>query len=665
MPMLILTDITASALRKELIGAASSDWYDEDHLVQASRAFSGRDLRRGLQSARAHGEWLQMLAVGPERTLFAARLADFRQSRSFASLLAVPSGAEAIVHAIARNDPDTRSKMYEQSLAIQRGFVSLLGHGFISIGNPPHWHADPLNGHEIIRRHWSRIDHLDAAVVGDHKLVWELNRTQYLFAPAFCWLHGRDPQHFDLIQSHLDSWLAENSPGFGINWVSSLEVAYRAIAWCWLLWMLRDAPWNKDLHGRLTTSLQMHALHIERYLSTYYSPNTHLTGEALGLFYIGSVLPSARRAAVWRNKGSEILEQWLERQVYPDGVYFEQACQYHRYTTEIYLHYKLLADSTDWKVSNRVSEVLGRLLDVIRTLASGSGRMPLIGDDDGGALLPLDLRTPDDVRALLLVGAVALNRPDLAESSKSSPTLAYWLCGIDSTDQLMQMPAVSPRWRDIYFARGGVAVLRDGWSADAAVAVINAGPHGALSCAHGHADALAMTLALGSYDLFIERGTFTYTGPQRNEFRSTESHNTLEIDHESSAVPGSPFRWLTIPPPACGSVYTAAEFTGFKGVANSHGSGTGISMHQRTVLHWRGGAWIILDRGGKPARVPALSGGNSTAIKCRAFGLARRIDQFWDRSGNCDSVCAALGGAESDHSRAFRCASAIGYPRGY
>ena len=272
--------------------------------------------------------------------------------------------------------------------------------------------------------------------------------------------------------------------------------------------------------AKAALSLEAHARQVERYLSTYFSPNTHLTGEALGLFYAGTVLRTSRHAQRWRRKGAAILEAAIKRQVYADGVYFEQSSQYHRYTAEIYLHYLLLANASGFRVSDTVRDALGNLFAVLRSLASAAGRMPLLGDDDGGLLLPLDHRSPDDVRALLLAGAVALQRPDLAPA-EASPSFAYWLCGIEKTDLVRTAPARVPDWLDVYFARGGVAVLRDGWDRSAAVAVIDAGPHGALSYGHSHADALAMTLSLGAMELFFDRGTLTYTGPERNEFRAT------------------------------------------------------------------------------------------------------------------------------------------------
>ena len=250
-----------------------------------------------------------------------------------------------IARAIASRDPETRLRLTAQSDALEQGRAALLGHEHLWVGNPPRWYREPVSGIEAPRIHWSRIDHLDAAVVGDHKLLWELNRHQYLLAPAFCWLLEGQQRRLDLIESHLESWLADNPPRHGVNWVSSLEVAYRAITGVGCCGCCVRRPGERTARAPYA-SLEAHAQHIERYLSTYFSPNTHLTGEALGLFYLGTVLHHARHAPRWRSKGAAILESAVRRQVYADGVHFEQSTQYQRYTAEIYLHYLLLAEAT-------------------------------------------------------------------------------------------------------------------------------------------------------------------------------------------------------------------------------------------------------------------------------------------------------------------------------
>ena len=195
----------------------------------------------------------------------------FNLQKTFPSLQLAAGGAESIARAVGLSDPEWAPSLRAQCRQLESGRVSLLGYADLAIGNPPQWHREAVSGRLAPRLHWSRIDHLDASRVGDHKVLWELNRHQYLLAPALCWLLDHDERALDLVCRHLDSWLAENPPRLGVNWVSSLEVAYRAIAWCWLLWLLREAP-GRELCARVASSLEAHGRHVERYLSTYFSP---------------------------------------------------------------------------------------------------------------------------------------------------------------------------------------------------------------------------------------------------------------------------------------------------------------------------------------------------------------------------------------------------------
>ena len=78
-------------------------------------------------------------------------------------------------------------------------------------------------------------------------------------------------------------------------------------------------------------------------LSTYFSPNTHLLGEAVALFFIGTLYPQIAAAARWQQTGWRIMLQEAQRQVRPDGVYFEQSLHYHVYALDFFLHARVLA----------------------------------------------------------------------------------------------------------------------------------------------------------------------------------------------------------------------------------------------------------------------------------------------------------------------------------
>src|SRR5207302_5722486 len=115
---------------------------------------------------------------------------------------------------------------------------------------------------------------------------------------------------------------------------------------------------SAELRAGMLAGIGQHARHIERYLSHYYSPNAHLTGEALGLFYAGVLYPGLSRARQWQAQGAEILVQQCERQILADGVYFEQATCYQRLTAEIYLHFLILAAQNKTEVPGVVADRL-------------------------------------------------------------------------------------------------------------------------------------------------------------------------------------------------------------------------------------------------------------------------------------------------------------------
>src|SRR5262249_49702634 len=139
------------------------------------------------------------------------------------------------------------------------------------------------------------------------------------------WLSG-DHRYVEAFVTQASSWIDSNPSGMGIGWSASLDVSFRAIAWLWTLYLCADSETLSPVDiTRIVKSLIEHGCHIEKYLSYYFSPNTHLTGEALGLFYLGVALPELRRARQWRMLGLRILIEQLPKHVRSDGVYFEQA----------------------------------------------------------------------------------------------------------------------------------------------------------------------------------------------------------------------------------------------------------------------------------------------------------------------------------------------------
>jgi hypothetical protein len=385
-----------------------------------------------------------------------------------------------------------------------------------------------------------------------------------------------------------------NPPKTGINWASSLELAFRMVAWSWALHLFRRSPaLTPSLYLRALAFLRLQGRHVERNLSTWFSPNTHLTGEALGLFVAGTAFPELRDAARWRRLGREVLERELARQVLPDGTYFERATGYARYTADFGLHLSVLAAASGEPVPAETTAALRRLLDHLVHAMRPDGTWPLLGDDDGGRLLPLDERAPDDFRATLATAAGVFGSPAYRFAGGDAVEEALWLLGAAGVERLESVDTKAPPESSRAFADGGIYAMRDGWSTDAGWLLLDCGPHAG---GHAHAAALSIEAAVHGRPFLVDPGTFTYSGPERDRFRGTEVHNTLVVDGEPSALPGAAFRWRTA---ARGSVRAWISRPRFDFVEGEHDGFLRLPVpatHRRAILFLKGSGWIVRDR---------------------------------------------------------------------
>jgi hypothetical protein len=492
-----------------------------------------------------------------------------------------------------RRWPNAEREIINTADRIAAGSFDLLGLRDLNLGKSIDWHLEPTSGKRTPLRHWSQLNYLDAQLAGDKKITWELNRHQYFLTLGRAyWLTG-DERYAEVFVSQLASWMDHNPPKLGINWASSLEIAFRSISWLWALQFFKESI-NTDVVVRMLKFFYLNALHLETFLSTYFSPNTHLTGEALGLFYLGLLLPEFRDAERWRTLGLEILVAQLPRHVQEDGVYFEQSSYYHRYTTDFYLHLLILLQLNQYELPTGLKPKLELLLDHLMYITRPDGTTPLFGDDDGGRLIMLDNRPANDFRSLLSTGAVLFNRPDYKFVSGGAAEETLWLLGVEGLSRFDQIDAHVPQKESAEFSDGGYYVMRDGWSNKSNYLLFDCGPHGMANCGHAHADALAIDLAANGRTLLVDPGTFTYTGTKemRDWFRSSAAHNTLTVDRQSSSISAGPFSWKTITHCERLAWQEHARFTFVSGRHRGYQHG----VHTRSILLLKRDYWVIRDQ---------------------------------------------------------------------
>jgi hypothetical protein len=535
-------------------------------------------------------------------------LRDRAATRFFAGL-----ADDSVASALAARLPQVGVDIIADANALVEGRFNLLGYSLLWFGDPIDWHLDPVWSRRAPMDHWSAVDPLDPATVGDSKIVWELNRHQWLARLGQAWALTGDDRYARAAVETIDNWLEANPPGLGVNWTSSLEVGYRLMSWCWMATFLRHSPLvTGEWLLKLLAAIWFHATHIRRFLSYYFSPNTHLTGEALALVYAGTLFPEFRDAARWRELGSRILVSESHAQLTADSVHFEQSTCYHRYTVETYLQFLLLAARNGLAIPPSLGDRVARMVEFLVAIRRPDGSIPFIGDGDGGALLQLVERPSGDASGVFAVAAALFGRPDFAWAAGSPPPELYWLMGLDAVRSLESMPAAPPsEAASGVFPSGGYAIMRSGWDREAHQLIVDVGPLGCpISSGHGHADLLSVQCSVFGEPVLVDAGTYCYTAeaPWRNFFRGTAAHSTVIVDSQPQATPAGPFGWHEHPRARLGKWHSDATFDFLEASHDAYLSLPDPVRIRRRVIFVKPHYWIVVDDlGGRSSHVVDLT----------------------------------------------------------
>jgi hypothetical protein len=470
---------------------------------------------------------------------------------------------------------------------IVEGRYDLLGYRDLTLGNPPDWHADVVHDRQASLAHWTAVPYLDPQY-GDHKIIWETNRHQHFPALGSAYWLTDDRRYREAFIAQLEDWLRANPPLRGSNWSSMLELGLRAVSWTWAVEFFAagaeddPTPWLVDLFIALDRQLT----HVAHNLSTYFSPNTHLTGEALALYSVSTAFPELRHSRGRAAAGREILLREVRNQVREDGGHVELSAHYHRYSTDFYLLALMVARNSGDAAAAAFEQTARKQSAYLRTIADDRGRLPLLGDDDGGQLFHFGSSVPADASVTLSTAASLLEDQSLSVTPATVET--WWILG--------RAPAAAAsgsatRWPSRVLPESGYLVSR---SPNGGHLVFDAGPHGFLNGGHAHSDALSVVLTVAGEPLLIDPGTGTYTmdSEVRDRFRSSRMHNTVVLDGEEHATPKGPFHWQTR---ADARFLVTRVEPKFDFAVGTHG-GYRSPGHMRAVLALHGVGWLIVDR---------------------------------------------------------------------
>lgn len=438
---------------------------------------------------------------------------------------------------VADAAPDEVAALVRAADQVLIGRFTFFGYPEATCPDPLDWHLDPLSGARWPGTPSARINHRVTA--GDPKWIWELNRLQHLPWLAEAWLFTGEPRYAEGALDQLDSWIAQNPPGVGIAWRGAFEAGIRAISVAIALQGLRgSAALTPERYRRAVRMLAQSAHRCWSERSRFSSANNHLVGELAGLATVAILFPELRNAGSWRASALRELAAEADRQILPDGAGAEQALGYQVFTADLLLVVTVLLQREGAAVPPPILCALRRSADYLGALVGEGDPAPRYGDDDEGFALRLGPQPLRELRHHLAAVATLTGEPACAAAE---PDLtARWVAqhGTPSPGHPRPAPA------DAHADTGGLVVLRP---APGRRLTMDTGPLGYLSiAAHGHADALAISLAVDGADVIGDPGAGSYYGHPawREAHRGTRMHATVAVDDLDQSVSGGPFLWV-------------------------------------------------------------------------------------------------------------------------
>jgi len=463
------------------------------------------------------------------------------------------------------------------------------------------WHKDYLSGKNYPFRYYRRIKVVNLASPDDPKVPWELSRFHHALHLAQAYVLTGQEKYAEKCLALFSDWCKANPWKFGVNWTCAMEVALRA---CNLLaafeLISKSEAFKKLSPNGLKRVFQQHLDFILQNLEWSEQGTTnHYISDLLGLLVISARLPGLKGARKAEEFALVEIENEAAKQFYQDGGNWESSTAYQRFVTEMLLLIVQTAQRKGWRLSEEFHQKVKDSVNLLTSLANDAGRIPQIGDNDSGRVLPLYRRSDTDIRHLGPLAAILYNDLTLISRDWGFPPEAYWLFGQEGYERYNKLKAESRSYTpsSAAFPDAGLYVMRAG----KAMMVISAVPNGQNDHGgHCHNDKLSFTFSVGGREIITDPGTFNYSGDvvQRREFRSTKSHNTVMVDgQEQNRFIERGIFWVQ--PDAKVKVHnwnSGPDLNVFVGEHWGYTRLEGEIIHKRSIsLDKKSMAWLILD----------------------------------------------------------------------
>lgn len=295
----------------------------------------------------------------------------------------------------------------------------------------------------------------------------------------------------------------------------------------WVFFILFDNYKNANINVNLiNTTIYKQADYLIKNLEYYLMAN-HLLMDAKGLIIAGIYIDEKK---IYQ-RGFELLFDELNEQILPDGAHYERSPSYQleviMHLIDVYIFISHIKNEFFKKELEIIIDYLNKMILWLDYIMISDKKFPLVND----ASLDYPQNFQDIYYAAKYILGEKIDKDMLGLYAKYNIKKVafknlnnYKKFDLDKT-YLFSGYYVKKNIRGRY-------ILFD---------VGEGGP--SYNQGHAHADTFNLLLTEGGIDYFIDSGTYTYSKSlERQRFRSTDAHNTITINNESSSQIWSAFR---------------------------------------------------------------------------------------------------------------------------
>lgn len=376
------------------------------------------------------------------------------------------------------------------------------------------------------------------------KVVWEVNRLQFLVHIALNYHRTGHPEFMEQFVRIMSSWIDENPYLTGINWYSNIEINIRLINWffCWEIMdvdriIKNDPSFEKFVREKWIQSIYQHCKFSYNNPSRYSSANNHLIAEYSGLF-----IASSKWKFIESSSWLKYAEKGLEKEIvaqHSNGINREEAAEYIQFITDFFLLSFVVGEKTNNHFSETYTRTLKSIFEYILAFIDIKGNYPNYGDGDDGKVVSFSADRLFNNFISLLTSASIIFRDRKFKLGITSYDLKNQVLFGDSGMKFFKSLTVNRVIPEsVSYTKEGHHILKSQKNGKEIYLHFNTAPLGYLSiAAHGHADALSFILSINGYFIMVDPGTYSYHDSKmwRDYFVSTMAHNTICINNQNQA----------------------------------------------------------------------------------------------------------------------------------